>query len=69
MLTEGVVSVDGEKHKLKPYPGPVLFIVEEGVRVYSHELIVLPPGKSVGLQVNHQAVTGNEEYFLNTEMS
>ena len=31
--TEGVVSVDGENIKYKPYPEPALFVVEEEVRV------------------------------------
>ena len=43
--TRGVVSMDGKVIKYKPYPEPALFIVEEGVRVYSRELMVLPPGK------------------------
>ena len=33
--TEGVVSVDGENIKYKPIFEPELFLVEEGVRVYS----------------------------------
>ena len=62
--TEGVVSMDGEVIKYKPYPEPALFIIEEGVRVYSRELMVLPPGKNVGVPVHHNIVTGNEVYFL-----
>ena len=65
----GVVYVDGEKFKFKPYPEPALFIVEEGVRVYNCELIVLPPRKTVGVPVYHQAVTGNEVYLSIKEMS
>ena len=61
---EGVVSIDGEKLKIKLYPEPALFVAEEGVRVYSRELIVLPPGKSMGVPVRHQAVTKNEVYFF-----
>ena len=60
---EGVVSMDGEVIKYKPYPEPALFIVEEGVRVYSRELMVLPPGKDVGVPVRHNVVTGNKVYF------
>ena len=49
--------------KSKPYPEPALFVAEEGVRVYSIELIVLTPRKSMGIPVGHQAVTGNEVFF------
>ena len=62
--TEGLVSIDGEVIKYKPYPEPALFIVEEGVRVYSCELMVLSPGKNVGVPVRHNVVTGNEVYFV-----
>ena len=62
--TEGVVSVDGETIKYKPYPEPALFIVEEGLRVYSCELMVLSPGKNVGVPVCHNVVTRNEVYFV-----
>ena len=44
--TEGVRSMDNKVIKYKPYPKPSLFIVEEGIRVYSRELMVLPPGKT-----------------------
>ena len=64
--TEGVVSIDSEVIKYKPYPEPALFIVEEGVRVYSCGLMVLSPGKNLGVLVCHNVVTGNEVYFLNT---
>ena len=41
--TEGVVSVDGENINYKPYLEPVLFFIENGVRVYSRELMKLSP--------------------------
>ena len=56
--------MDGEVIKYKPYPEPALFIMEEGVRVYSCELMVLPPRKNVGVLVRHNVVTGNEVFFL-----
>ena len=59
-----VVSVNGKSIKYKPYPEPALFIVEEAVRVYSCELMVLLPGKNVGVPVRHNVVTGNEVYFV-----
>ena len=62
--TKGVVSVDGENIKYKPYPEPALFVVEEGLRVYSHKLMILPPRKNVGVPVCHNVVTGNEVYFV-----
>ena len=64
---EGVVSVNGKKLKFKPYPEPALFVAEKGVKVYSHELIVLPPRTRVGLLVCHQAVTRNEAYFFKSQ--
>ena len=65
---EGVVRVDGEKLKSNLYPEPALFIAEEGVRVYSSKLIVLPPGKSMGVLFCHQAVTIDEVHFTNKEL-
>ena len=47
-----------------PYPKPTLFLVKEGVRVYSHELMVLLLGKNVGVPVHHNVVTRNEVYCL-----
>ena len=64
--TEGGVSVNGKNVKYKPYPDLALFIVEEGVRVYSCELMVLPPRNNVGVPVHHQEVTRNKVYSLNT---
>ena len=49
--TEGVVSMDGEAIRYKLYQEPALFIVEEGVRVYSRELMLLLPGNNVGVPV------------------
>ena len=31
--TEGVVNMDGEIIKYKPYPEPALFVLEEGVKI------------------------------------
>lgn len=60
---EKVESADGKNLKFKPYPEPVLLIVKEWVRVYSHKLIVLPPIKSVGVLVRQQAV--NRKLWIN----
>ena len=60
---EGVANMNNEKLKFKPYPKPYLFNVEEGVRVYSCELIVLLPGKIAGMLVCYQVVTKSEVFF------
>ena len=66
--TEGVVSMDGEVIKYKPYPEPALFIVAEVIRFYSCELIA-SLYKKCGCAGPPSSRDKNELYFLNTKMS
>ena len=63
-MLEGSLIVDTVKIPYKSWPAPVVFVVEEGIRVYCNKLTVIRPGRSVGVPVHHLGVTGEEVYYV-----
>ena len=64
LIIEGVLDVDGKRLLYKAWPEPAAFVVDESIWIYCTKLSIMKPGRTMGVPVRHQAVTGGEIYYI-----